>query len=50
MPTLYIIFNDMSSLGRFFSRSRFELPLMFIQSFYVGIFYPSGEQIWRPYH
>jgi len=32
MPTLYIIINDMSSLGRFFSRSRFELPLMFIHS------------------
>jgi hypothetical protein len=30
MPTLYIIFNDMSSLGRFFSRSRFKLSFMSI--------------------
>jgi len=39
MPTLYIVFNDMSSLGRFFSRSRFKLSFMSINSFYVGIFY-----------
>jgi len=45
MPTLYIIFNDMSSLCRFFSQSRFKLPLMFIHLLYVGIFYPSGEPI-----
>jgi hypothetical protein len=45
MPTLYIIFNDMSSLGRLFSRSRFKLSLLFIHSLYVGIFTPSGEPV-----
>jgi len=30
MPTLYISFKDMSSLGRFFSKSRFELYVMSI--------------------
>jgi len=44
MPIRYIIFNDMSSLSGFFSRSKFELPFMSINSFYCGIFYPSGEQ------
>jgi hypothetical protein len=44
MPTLYIIFNDMSFLDRFFSKSRFKLSFMSIHSIYVGIFYPSGEQ------
>jgi len=45
MPTLYIIFNDMSSLSRFFSKSRFKLFFISIHSLYVGIFYPSGEPI-----
>jgi len=45
MPTLYIIFNDMSSLGRFFSESRFKFSLLSIYSLYVGIFYPLGEPI-----
>jgi len=45
MPTLYIIFNDMSSLGRLFSRSRFELSLLSIKSLYGGIFYSSSESI-----
>jgi len=38
MPTLYIIFNNMSSLGRFFSKSSFRLFFMSINPFYVGIF------------
>jgi len=45
MPTLYIIFYDMSSLAKFFSRSRFKLSFVSIISIYVGIFYPSGEPI-----
>jgi hypothetical protein len=44
MPTLNIIFNDMSTLGRFFSKSKFKLSFMSINSLYVGIFYLSGEQ------
>jgi hypothetical protein len=34
----------MSSLCEFFSASRFKLYFMDINSLYVGIFYPSGEQ------
>jgi hypothetical protein len=45
MPTLYIIFNDMSSLGRFFSRSRFELSLMLIHSLYIDL---GGEPLRVP--
>jgi len=44
MPTLYIISNDMSSLCRIFSKSRFMLSFMSTHSIYVVIFYPSGEQ------
>jgi len=32
MPTLYIIFNDMNSLGRIFSKSRFTLSFKSIHS------------------
>ncbi len=35
----------MSSLGRFFLKSRFELSFMSIILLYVGIFCPSGEPI-----
>jgi hypothetical protein len=36
MPTLYIIVNDMSSLGRFFSRLRFELSFISIHLIYMS--------------
>jgi len=45
MPPLNIIFNDMSTLGRFFSKSKFKLSFMSINSLYVGIFYLSGEPL-----
>jgi hypothetical protein len=38
MPTLHIIFNDMSSLGRFFSRLRFKLSFISIYSYYMSAF------------
>jgi len=44
MPSQNIIFNDMSTLGRFFSKLKLKLSFMSIHSVSVGIFYPLGEQ------
>lgn len=45
MPTLYITFDDMSSLVRFFSKSRFKLSFMSIHSLYVGRFNTGGHNV-----
>jgi hypothetical protein len=38
MPTLNIIFNDMSTLSRFFSKSKFKLSFISIYSHYMSEF------------